>query len=81
MHEDAQGDIITVVTKKTGKQKGEWTTTGDITVRFATSRAAKLAYEHQRSQHNNRDTHAERLLTYLGHVCLVLILTGHTNKV
>ena len=58
MHADAQGDIITVVTKKTDKQKGEWTTTNDIIVRFATSKAARSAYDQQRSQHNNRDTQA-----------------------
>ena len=45
MHTDAQGDIITVVTKKMDKQQGEWTTTGDIRFRFATSRATKSAYE------------------------------------
>jgi hypothetical protein len=45
MHSDAQGDIIAVVTKKTDKQQGEWTTTCDIRVRFATRRAAKAAYE------------------------------------
>jgi hypothetical protein len=80
MHIDAQGDIITVVTKKTDKQQGEWTTTGDIRVRFATSRAAKSAYEQQRSQHNNRDTQAERMLTYTEHVCPVLLPIGHTNE-
>ena len=80
MHGDAQGDIITVITKKTDKQQGEWTTTGDIRVRFATSRAAKSAYEQQRNQHNNRDTHAERLLTYTWHVCLVFLPTGHTSE-
>jgi len=58
MHADAQGDIITAVTKKTDKQQGEWTTTGDIRVRFTASKAAKSAYEQQRSQHNNRDTQA-----------------------
>ena len=56
MHADARGDIITVFTKKMDKQQGEWTTTGDIRVRFAISKAAKSAYEQQRNQHNNRDT-------------------------
>ena len=77
---DAQGDIITVVTKKTDKQQGDWTTTGDIIVRFATSRAAKSAYEQQRSQHNNRDTQAERLLTYTRQICPVLLSRGHTDE-
>ena len=49
MHADAQGDIITVVTKRTDKQQGEWTTTCDIKVRFATSGAAKSAYEQRRN--------------------------------
>jgi hypothetical protein len=80
MHGDAQGDIITVITKKTDKQQGEWTTTGDIRVRFATSRAAKSAYEQQRNQHNNRDAQAERLLAYTGHVCTILLPTSHTNE-
>jgi hypothetical protein len=57
MHADEQGDIITVVTKKTDKQQGEWITIGNIRVRFATNKAAKSAYEQQRSHHNNRDTH------------------------
>ena len=68
------------MTKKTDKQQGDWTTTSDIRVRFATSRAAKSAYEQQRSHHNNRDTQAERLLTYRGHVCPVLLPTWHTNE-
>jgi len=75
MHTDAQGDIITIVTKKMNKQQGEWSTTGDIRVRFATTRAAKSAYAQQRNQHNNRDTHAKRLLTYTGHACPVLLPT------
>jgi hypothetical protein len=44
--------------------QGDWTTTGDIYVRFSSTRAAATAYEQQRSQHQNRDTKAERLLSY-----------------
>jgi hypothetical protein len=80
MHTDAQGDIMTVVTMKWDKQQGEWTTIGDIRVRFATSKAAKTAYEQQHSKHNNRDAHAERMLTYTRHVCPVLLPTRHTNQ-
>jgi hypothetical protein len=80
MHTDAQVDIITVVTKIMDKQQGEWTITSDIRVRFATSRAAKSAYEQQRIQHNNRDTYAERMLTYTWHVCPILLPIGHTSE-
>lgn len=80
MHTYDQGDIITVVTKKVDKHHGEWTTTRDIRVTFASSRAAKSAYEQQRSQHNNKDTQVKRLLTYTGHVCPVLLPTGHTSE-
>jgi hypothetical protein len=62
------------------KQQGEWTSTCDIRVRFATSRAEKSDYEQQRSQHNNRDTHSGRLLTYTWHVCQELLPIGHTSK-
>jgi hypothetical protein len=62
------------------EQQGEWITTGDIRVRFATDRAAKSADEQQRIQHNNRDKQADRLRTYTGHVCPVLLPTGHNNE-
>ncbi len=58
----------------------EWTTTGDIRARFATSRAARSAYEQQRNQHHNRDTQSKRLLTYTGHVCPILLPTCHTSE-
>ena len=55
-------------------------TIGDIRVRFATSKAARAAYEQQRNQHNNRDTQAERLLTYTGQVSPVFIPSGHHSE-
>ena len=80
MHVEAQGYIIIVVTKKMNKQQGEWTTTCDIIVRFATSKAARSAYEQQRSQHNNRDTQAECMPPYTWHVCLVLLPIDRTSE-
>jgi hypothetical protein len=58
MHVDFQGDTIKVVAKKSDKQQGEWTTTGDIKVRFVTDIAAKSTYDQQRGYHINRDTRA-----------------------
>ena len=78
LYTDDQGDTITVVTSKS--DHGEWITTGDIRVRFSSVRAAVTAYEQQRAQHHNRDTHAERLLSYTGQVCPVLIPSGHTGE-
>ena len=78
LYTDSQGDTITVVTKQS--DHGEWTTTGDIWVRFSSATSAATAYEQQRNQHHNRDTQAERLLSYTGQVCLVFIPTGHTKE-
>ena len=68
-----------MVTKKSDKQ-GKWILIGDIRVRFPSNRSTSSTYEQQRSQHNNKDTRAGRLLTYNGQVCPVLIPTGHTNE-
>ena len=66
LYTDAIGDTVTIVTRKTEKQQGEWTLPGDIRVRFPSARAAASAYEQQRTQHHNRDTQASRLLSYTG---------------
>ncbi len=55
------GDTIMVVTRKAEQHQGEWITTGDIKVRFPSARAAVIAYEQQKTQHQNRDTYADRL--------------------
>ncbi len=73
IHTDDNGDTITVVTRKSEQQQGAWILTGDIRVRFPSSRAATSAYAQQRDQHNNRDPKAERLLTYGGQVSPILI--------
>jgi len=80
MHQDDHGDIITVVTKKSEQLQGAWILTGDIRVRFPSSRAAISAYDQQRNQHNNRDPRAERLLTHEGQVSPTLIPSGHSNE-
>jgi hypothetical protein len=41
MHSDSQGDVITVVTKKSDKQ-GEWILIGDICVRFQSVRVSRV---------------------------------------
>ena len=80
MHTDAHGDIITVVTRKSEQHQGAWILTGDIRVRFPSSRAAISAYTQQRDQHNNRDPRAERLLTHAGQVSPTLIPSGHSSE-
>ena len=77
MHTDDNGDIITVVTKKSDQQQGAWILTGDIRVRFPSNREATSAYAQQRNQHNNRDPKAERLLTHGGQVSPTIIPSGH----
>ena len=59
---------------------GEWTTKGDIKVRFSSARAAATSYEQQRARYHNKDTQAERLMSYTGQVCPVLIPSGHTGE-
>jgi len=80
MHTDVLGDIITVVTRKSDHQQGAWILTGDIRVRFPSSRASISAYNQQRAQHNNRDPKAERLLTYGGQISPTLIPLYHINE-
>jgi hypothetical protein len=80
MHTDAHGDIINIVTKKSGHQQGAWILTWDIGIRFPNSRAAIAIYDQQRAQHNNRDPKAERHLTCTGHVSPILIPTRHSNE-
>ena len=43
LYMDAQGDTVTVVTKKS--DQGDWITTGDMRVRFLSARAVATAYE------------------------------------
>jgi len=80
MHTDDNGDIITVVTRKSEQQQGAWILAGDIRVRFPSSRASTSAYAQQRDQHNNRDPKAERLLAYGGKVSPTLIPSRHNNE-
>ena len=49
-------------------------------VRFPSPRAEGMAYEQQRKQHNNRYTHASRLLGHTGQVCPTLIPIGHSGE-
>ena len=69
-----------VVTKKANKQEGAWLLTGDIRARFPSAKAVTTAYEQQRTKQSNKDTHADRLLTYIGEVCPVIIPTGRTYE-
>ena len=66
--------------KKAEQQHREWITTGDIIVRFPSARAAGTTYEHQRNQHQNIDTQADRLLVHTWHVCPTLIPTRHVEE-
>ena len=52
----------------------------DIRVRFSSARGAGSAYEQQRSQHHNRNTHADRLLGHTRQVCPPLIPTRHSGE-
>jgi hypothetical protein len=77
---DIHGDTITIVARKSNNNIGTWTLTGDIRIRFGNARVAISAYQQQRTHQNNRNTHAERLLTYDEHVCHTLIPSRHTNE-
>jgi hypothetical protein len=54
--------------------------TWDIRVRFPSARAAGSTYEQQRSQHHNRNTHADRLLGHTRQICPTLIPKGRTGE-
>jgi hypothetical protein len=77
---DAQGDTVTVVTRKSEKYQGEWYLIGDIWVRFSSPRAAGTSYEQQRKQQKNIDTHASRLLGQSRQACPTLIPTCHNGE-
>jgi hypothetical protein len=79
MHSNSQGDVIIVATKNSDKQ-GEWILTGDIRVRFPNSRSSSSTYKQQRCQHSNKDTRAERLLTYSGQVRPIFVPERHTSE-
>jgi hypothetical protein len=76
---DTLEDTITVVTKKSDKHQGDGTLTGDIRVRFPSPRATRTIYNQQRKQHNNKDTYASRLIGHTGHVCPIIIPSGHSG--
>ena len=57
---DALGDTITVVTRKSDKHKRDWIMTGDIRVRFPSTRVASTVHEQQRKHHNTKDTPSAR---------------------
>jgi predicted negative regulator of RcsB-dependent stress response len=61
---DTHGETITTITRKANNQTGTWTLTGDIMIRFGSARAAISAYQQQRTKQHNKNTQAERLLTY-----------------
>jgi hypothetical protein len=77
--QDHIGDPITIVTKRTRGPQGIWTLTGDIRIRFSSSKSAKHAYEQQRVlNHVDKDT--SRLLTHNGSVSPFIIPTGHMGE-
>jgi len=77
---DAHGDTIMIATIKANGQPGTWTLTRNIRIRFSSARAVISAYQQQKTQQHNRNTQAERLLTYDGKICHTLIPSGHTNE-
>ena len=81
MHTDSQGDTINVVTKNLISIKESEPPRATSESASRPTKLPKSAYAQQRSQHDSRGTHTERLLTYRGQVCPMLIPTSHISEV
>ena len=75
---DAVGDSITVVTKKT--DKSVWFLTRGIRVRFPSKRSVLTAYAQQRAPVKHKGDSDNRILTHDGHISPTLIPTDHIGS-